>query len=577
MFGSLISFIEIEILNNIAKNVEEVSGAKLLINSEIRMKLIFPSKAIGIDILISYIIIIISSLLPMKKVNKKSAIELIRQSKDKGLKPKQMKAPKLVSLLFKQEGELAYKNMRKDKSRYKTIVLSIMISIILFISIGQLLDIMSYAYKKNYKTDAEEYPQYQIYINGLNDETKKEEATNKVIKYLQDKKLISNYIMMNTMGVYSPDSFYIKIPKEKINKEALELANRLETPYEEIDGKIYIWTNNAFVFSGPKYDEILKEFGLNKPEKGECIINNIYFDEKYGKYVEIINGDLGEQITLKEGNSFKQVELSEEDKEAAKKEEEILKQIMGDLPFSTGNENENYKEPYKEYTLEVAGTAKIKNNFLIHGLSVIIGEETAQEMAKNDKRIAYYEGSKNIYLYSKDYKKLDEEVETINNLLKEYGEDSSILGINYNSDSSTFGNRKKIQDIVVYGFIIEISLLSMLNIWTTISSSISSRKREFAILKSMGMTNKQINKMLILEGLLYGLDALIYGILISTLVIYLMYTFMVDQARNTFYIPMKDFAICIGLVYLTIFTAILFAKRKLKKENIIDNIKDETI
>ena len=93
------------------------------------------------------------------------------------------------------------------------------------------------------------------------------------------------------------------------------------------------------------------------------------------------------------------------------------------------------------------------------------------------------------------------------------------------------------------------------------------------------MSDKQINKMLLLEGLFYGLDAVIYGLLVGILVLYLIYIFVVDQNSNIkpFVLPYIDFVICIIVTYAVIFAAIIFAKRKINTQNIVEEIKEENI
>ena len=57
--------------------------------------------------------------------------------------------------------------------------------------------------------------------------------------------------------------------------------------------------------------------------------------------------------------------------------------------------------------------------------------------------------------------------------------------------------------VFVYGFVVVISLVSITNIVNTISTNINLRK-EFAIIKSIGVTPSGFNKMIYLESLLYG-------------------------------------------------------------------------
>lgn len=68
----------------------------------------------------------------------------------------------------------------------------------------------------------------------------------------------------------------------------------------------------------------------------------------------------------------------------------------------------------------------------------------------------------------------------------------------------------KITQLVINTFMGLIAIISAINIFNVVSSSIILRKRDFAVLKSMGMNNKQTNKMLLIEGIFYGLDSLFF-------------------------------------------------------------------
>ena len=138
-------------------------------------------------------------------------------------------------------------------------------------------------------------------------------------------------------------------------------------------------------------------------------------------------------------------------------------------------------------------------------------------------------------------------------------------------------SQEMIKPIIAYSFVVFISVISILNIFNTILSSIYSRKREIAMLKSMGMSNKGISKMFTLEGIFYGLDSIIYGVLISLVILYIMYMSMIETNIYMFKIPWENIGISALVMYVVIFMAMSFAKRKIKKQNIIDEIRNENI
>ena len=131
--------------------------------------------------------------------------------------------------------------------------------------------------------------------------------------------------------------------------------------------------------------------------------------------------------------------------------------------------------------------------------------------------------------------------------------------------------------VLAYGFILLITLVSIANIFNTISTSISLRKREFAMLKSVGMTPKGFNKMINYESIFYGIKSLLYGLPISIGVMYLIYKALMNSLQFEFTLPWISIMYVIVAVFIMVSTTMLYASSKVKKENIIDALKQESI
>jgi len=129
--------------------------------------------------------------------------------------------------------------------------------------------------------------------------------------------------------------------------------------------------------------------------------------------------------------------------------------------------------------------------------------------------------------------------------------------------------------VFAFGFVIIISLISVANVFNTISTNVSLRRREFAMLKSVGMTQKGFNKMMNFECLLYGAKALALGLPVSFGVTYLIYSAIAQGYATEFYLPLKAIAIAIISVFLVVFITMMYAMRKIKKDNPIDALKNE--
>lgn len=222
--------------------------------------MIFPIKFIAIAAFLSYIVIIISCILPMRKVSKAAPIDLIRRTSNDFIKSKQMRVPKIIERLFGQEGELAYKNIKKDKSRYKTIVMSIVISIVLFISVSRLLEIMLYQYGESQSKYKETICRAELWAI---EPEKKEAAVNKITNYLKEKDLINKYINIDRVTTVHPAGIELVVPKDKVTEGAKILEkNDVISLYEEGE-KVQIGVC-PIVVRGQDYDNILKSLGIKE-------------------------------------------------------------------------------------------------------------------------------------------------------------------------------------------------------------------------------------------------------------------------------------------------------------------------
>lgn len=96
--------------------------------------------AIGIAIVLGLVTIYLSSIFSAIKASRVSPIENLRNTKDIKITSKKMKTPKLVSEIFKTGGTLAYKNLKRSKKKYRTTVISLTISIFVFISMSAFIN-----------------------------------------------------------------------------------------------------------------------------------------------------------------------------------------------------------------------------------------------------------------------------------------------------------------------------------------------------------------------------------------------------------------------------------------------------
>jgi len=113
------------------------------------------------------------------------------------------------------------------------------------------------------------------------------------------------------------------------------------------------------------------------------------------------------------------------------------------------------------------------------------------------------------------------------------------------------------------------------NIFNTVSTGIALRTREFAMLRSAGLTSKGFNKMLDCETLFYGLKALLWGIPLSILLSFLLYGSVSTGFSFGFSLQLVAYLIAVAGVFLLVGLSMLYARSKVKNLNIAETLKNE--
>ena len=131
--------------------------------------------------------------------------------------------------------------------------------------------------------------------------------------------------------------------------------------------------------------------------------------------------------------------------------------------------------------------------------------------------------------------------------------------------------------IFVYGFITVITFIGVTAIFNTITSNMELRKKEFAMLKSIGMTKKEFNNMINLESLFYSMKSLFVGIILGLGGSYLVYT--VFSKRWDFGYSIPTIPIIISTVFVLVMVCVImkYSINKIQKQNIIETIRKENI
>lgn len=169
-----------------------------------------------------------------------------------------------------------------------------------------------------------------------------------------------------------------------------------------------------------------------------------------------------------------------------------------------------------------------------------------------------------------DHQKVTEKLNTISDEEKY----SNFSVVDFSEQMQAFNTIALVIQVFVYGFVALISLITIFNIINTISSGIASRKKEFAMMKSVGITPKGFNKMIMLESAFYGIKAVIFGLPISALISFGMHK-VLNNSTATFSIDYLLYLIVALVVFAIIGMTMIYSVKKVQQNNIIETLKDD--
>ena len=179
----------------------------------------------------------------------------------------------------------------------------------------------------------------------------------------------------------------------------------------------------------------------------------------------------------------------------------------------------------------------------------------------------------NLYTVGIETKDADAVAESLEETLSDMGVSYYVSNITGSIQQMT--STIMVMQVFAYGFIALITLVSVFNIFNTISTSIELRRKEFAMYKSIGMTPHGFTRMINFESLFYGLQALLFGLPLSIAVSYLMNRVLGDSITMPFTLDWRIYLGTVVAVFVIVGASMLFSWSKLRKDSIIETLKTE--
>lgn len=499
-----------------------------LISDMLEYKLYLVTNPLFIIIPVIFMIIVIgvSAFIPSRRASKVSPIEAIRQNDDIKINKKKIRTSKLVLKLFGIEGEIALKNIKRNKKKYRVTIVSLFISIVLFISFSSYMN-----YTLNTASSVMGEVPYDYRISYFGDDNNKEalDKINEIVKSSDVKEYVSYSVgNLSIIGDYTYSDEYLDFYKSAYGDDGIKALNNLK--YQSI----YIL---------------------------------VLDDNSYNKYKKLIGLDKDSVILL---NKFKGVSYGNN------------KRVNYDIPVINGG-NINIKICNFDDDEENVDTTKYCNKnidsiFVTNKSFDLIEEFSYMDDFKLIVNKKLYDSILDGGTDFTQFNIISDNTNNIDKLTKELDKYNNVNYINIKESMKQTNNLILVVKILMYGFISLVTLIGVTSVFNTISTSMALRKREFAVLRSIGLTRGGFNKMLFFESLFFGMKSLIFALPVSIGVTILIHYSLSDMVSiSTIIIPWKAIIISIVSVFIIVLLTMMYSSSKIKKHNIIEQIREENI
>ena len=455
-----------------------------------------------IPLIFMILVIFISAYLPARRSSKISPIVAIRGNDDIKISKKEIRTPKFICRIFGIEGDIAFKNIKRNKKKYRITVISLFISIVMFNTFTSYLGYITVS------SDMVDYYDYDIEISSSGDLDVLQSDFDSVAK---------NYDIEDSMRIYAQEPIYIS----NLNSSDFTLEYQ-----------------NAY-------------------------LRDITYDDQLLFHLYVLDDEDYRGITDAES-------------------------LLINSKYYTSYTDNNRKV----YDIDIFNNQTYHLSFTFDENSYEINAEVSDKDIKGLKNILYYpmpvlviplSTYQNKLGYTGDYlSSLVMTTDQYREIKEDLDEDKHNLKLEYSvySPAIEYANTRNMilaVKILFYGFIALVTLIGVTSVFNTISTNINLRRKEFAMLRSVGLSPRGFNKILFLESLFFGFKSLVYGIPVSIGINVLISLSLTNVFSTSIIIPWNSILISILGVFVIVLIAMWYSARRVKKENILEALREENI
>lgn len=520
--------------------------------------------ALILAVILSIATIYFSATGSARRAAKVTPLEAIRNTKEIKIKSAKLKTPAIIGRIWGIGGVISFKNIKRNNKKYRTTVTSIVICSVTFIVISYFMSMAFSVVGMSYAS-----ADYNI---GINMSCKKDIDIEKFSKLLSGIEGAEDYLV----GA----GYDFDVSKPEYTKEYGEYCRQLYDDSEDVS-QMFLIT----VLDDKSYDKYASDAGIKNAAAGAILVNKCTFDvynENSSKYVkkemELYKYKAGDTIecgynvyddassddNAVEGDTESSTEINTEDNSGYVDEETINNGVRKTVDVTIAGVTDKVPIGYKGYS----------NTLLFMNQK---GFESLWGDGKNGNEIKPGYASYLAYVVAENADEYQDTFEKETEGNPEYSQISfyvSNLDKQMRDEKSLF----TLLGVFAYGLIVVIALIGITNIINTLSTGMELRSREFATLRSIGMTDKQFVGMVRLESVFISVKALVIGVPLGILISYLLCVMMNRMDDAIIYEPpYKAIILCIVVVIMLIYAIMKLSMTKLRHNNIIETIKNENL
>ncbi|WP_343246923.1 ABC transporter permease [Diplocloster hominis] len=510
-----------------------------LLYADVPLTLHISIPAIAGAAAVSIVTILISAYIPAKKAAGTPVMECIRQTNEVKVESKAVKTSKLSQRIYGLEGILALKNFKRNRKRYRSIVLSLVLSIVLFIATS--------AFVTDLKKASEQTKTVTTYDIGFGTQD------------MDDGLMLQLYDQLkNADGIYdSSYQAYVEyscmVPAGSLAEDYWESAGGHSPDGNGIsaDGTVNLSMGIQFLDDNT-YLHMLESLGLPEEEYTGQNAKMIAVAKMQNNSSQAENVEQLPDLFTDSSMDFTITPLTNKGAGTGQGQHltiSFFDFVPPDTPPITGTIGQ------PSYVFQTLAPWSLK-------------DKLAPPDNAADVRV------KGLTFRSENPPKSAAEMKTV---IQGAGITSAYILLNTSEMLEESRNYIFIANVFAYTFIIMISLIAAANVFNTISTNIKLRRQELAMLRSVGMSDRDFNKMMRFECVFYGMRALLFGLPLAVISSWLIHRgmFIAGADSIAFTLPWASIGISVCSVLLVIFVTMMYAVGKIKKENIIEALRDD--